>query len=485
MTPPRHLALVLHAHLPWVKGEEAAERWLFEAVRDCYLPLIQVLRGLARDQVRAPVALSLSPTLVAGLDDAALRRACRDFLARDARDEGAGLPAPLGDLARARAAEVGGLLELFDACGQDVAAALASAVDGAGGELCTCNATHGFLPLVGTVPQAARAQVLVGAARHRARFGQAAQGFWLAECGFVPSLEASLAESGARWTVVDEHAFHQARRPPLRGALHHVFLERGVAAFARDAALSALVWDPDVGFPGHADYLELHHRVEGRRLLRVGDKAPYVAAAARDRAQEHAAELLDARAAGAEGLTLIAFDAELFGHWWAEGPVFLDALCRQLATRDDVRGWTPGGYLAAHPEAELCVPAASSWGRGGHAQTWLAEGARDLWPHLHRAAERLVRLVAAAADADLAHPAWSQAATELLLAQASDWPFLIEAGVHAALARRRVEEHLDAFARLAAHLEAGAPDAEYALERARTHNPFGQVDVRVYRAAGG
>src|SRR5512137_233095 len=68
-----YLALVLHAHLPYVRHPEyddfLEEDWLFEAITETYIPLIKVLEGLERDKVDYKLTISLSPTLMSMLMD--------------------------------------------------------------------------------------------------------------------------------------------------------------------------------------------------------------------------------------------------------------------------------------------------------------------------------------------------------------------------------------------------------------------------------
>src|SRR5512137_2733430 len=68
-----YLAIVLHAHLPFVRHPEfedfLEEDWLFEAITETYIPLIKVLEGLTRDKVNYKLTISLSPTLMAMLMD--------------------------------------------------------------------------------------------------------------------------------------------------------------------------------------------------------------------------------------------------------------------------------------------------------------------------------------------------------------------------------------------------------------------------------
>src|SRR6266436_1766703 len=72
-----YLALVLHAHLPFVRHPEherfLEENWLFEAITETYIPLLQVMEKWQRDGMETLLALTLTPTLCAMLQDPLLQ----------------------------------------------------------------------------------------------------------------------------------------------------------------------------------------------------------------------------------------------------------------------------------------------------------------------------------------------------------------------------------------------------------------------------
>jgi 1,4-alpha-glucan branching enzyme len=462
----RSLSLVLHGHLPWCIGEPVAEAWLVEAVVGCYLPLLEMLHTLEKDSVSAPLALSLSPPLVAMLDHPGMRRQIGAAL-----DAAASSPLerwPAHRFHRQRAAQ---LLTTWGEIREDVPGAFYELSRRGRLELFGCAATHGYLPLLSLVPEAARAQVAIGAELFERRFGARLNGMWLPECGFTPGAETWLASAGVRWTVLD------APQVEARG---HAFLSSGTAVMVRDTGRCAQVWSAESGYPGHPDHLDFHHRDEGARVFKVTgreDKEPWVPERAQAQARADADDFFEQLAHGRPGLTVAAFDAELFGHWWFEGPWFLDALLRRCAKSDAVQATTPSAWLAENPEGELVAPQSSSWGKGGFHATWLNETNQRLWPGQLRAAERMVKLTRSAPPGH--ERALSALANLLLLAQASDWPFLLDAHASTAIAMRRVEGHLADFLRLSAAALEGDWSALDALDS--THNPLGEVDFRVYR----
>ncbi len=542
-----YLSLVLHAHLPYVRRPGAAasfeERWLFEAVIQCYLPLLRVFEGLLRDGVRARFAMSISPTLAEMLDDALLMDRCARHLAAlsdlAAREVGrTRADARLHRLALAHRDEFGALAADFESRGRRLLPAFAALRDAGMLDLATTAATHGHLPLLNEVPPAARAQIRIGAAVHRRVFGAAPGGFWPPELAYQPGLEREFAAVGARWFCVETHGLLHADIRPHYGTFAPVACPNGVAAFARDPETARRVWDAREGYPGDAWYREYHrdigfelapedlgslaappgtrgptgikyHRVTGR----VEDKRLYEPARAAATAREHAADFVRrvaTRAAAAAPAMdrpphiCAPFDAELFGHWWHEGPVWLGEVARLAAGSGAVELLTPSDYLERHPRLQRATPAESSWGAGGGHETWLNESTAWIWPQLHDAARRMEGMARAVPHArcpgpgrasgitvsgitvsgvgcqvsgrtptfgrrlsvlgsrpsalgprpsDLGPPAPSslrdravrQAARCLLLAQASDWAFMIRNDRAADFAARMVRDRLSEF----------------------------------------
>src|SRR5215471_3618836 len=75
--PLGYLNLVLHAHLPYVRHPEyedfLEEDWLYEAITETYIPLLEVFEGLERDGVEWRLTMSVTPTLAAMLSDPLLQ----------------------------------------------------------------------------------------------------------------------------------------------------------------------------------------------------------------------------------------------------------------------------------------------------------------------------------------------------------------------------------------------------------------------------
>jgi 1,4-alpha-glucan branching enzyme len=177
------------------------------------------------------------------------------------------------------------------------------------------------------------------------------------------------------------------------------------------------------------------------------------------------------------------YDAELFGHWWHEGIDFLDAFVRGACDhRKEIVLVTPSDYLQAHPTHQVAAPAASSWGEHGYYKVWLNETNDWILPHLDNAQSRMSALAARfRLPTVLNKRALNQAARELMLAQASDWPFILRTGTSPDYARLRVTEHLLRFNTLHDQLVAGAVDEALLAQCESRDNLFPNIDHRHFR----
>ncbi len=518
------LSFVLHAHLPYIRHRETdhalEERWLYETITESYIPLLESFLRLEKDRVPFTVTVSLSPTLVAMLADADLQdRFARHIgrlieltdreLERTARD-----PAT-HHVAVYHAARLRRVQEFFLSRSGNLLGAFADLGKSGRLELITCSATHAFIPLLHT-KEAMRAQIMTAVLAHERVFGAPPRGFWLPECGYVPAVDEVLDEAGVEYFFISRHGLQSADPVPVFGDLSPVLTPRGVAAFAGDSEAARQVWSSKEGYPGDPEYLEYYRDVgfdlpldyvrpyihpEGirintgikyHRVTGAGDhKELYSPERAGGRAAAHAAHFLAARreqlrrgaaAIGRQPVTVAAFDAELFGHWWHEGPLWLENVLRKAA-EDAVRVSSPGQYLELYDEWQSCDLAMSSWGRDGYAQVWVNERNDWIYPQLHTAELRMRELAGKTAGPDTApavRRAGRQAMRELLLAQASDWAFMMDNGTTVEYARRRTAAHLEHFTRLYDMIRDGAVEAAYVRRREQETPLFAAVDPGLY-----
>ena len=527
--PQGYWCPVLHAHLPYVRHPEypefLEEDWFFEALSETYVPLVRVLDGLRRDGVDYRLTMTLSPPLLSMMSDALLVQRYHRYLdrlvalAEKEVDRTARQDARFHDAARFYLGEFIDVRRIFrEVYGSNLIRAFRSHRDAGNLEIITCGATHGFLPLMDTVPEAVRAQVQIATAHYRRLLERDPAGIWLPECGYLPGQDRFLREAGLRFSFVESHGVTDAQPRPTHGVLAPILSPAGVAFFARDMESSRQVWSAESGYPGDPDYREFYkdvgwelpveylgevlpdgmrknvgikyYRVTGK--VGLADKQPYVREWAMGKAASHAANFLENRQRqvahaprmAQPPLVVSPYDAELFGHWWFEGPDFLNFLFRKMHfDQDVVKPITPSQFLDMYPECEVAQPPFCTWGARGYAEVWLNPGNDWIYPHLDMAAERMVALARRfESPSPLERRALAQAARELLLAQASDWAFIMKTGTTVEYAKKRTRDHIARFDYLYRSLT-GQTHFEPAILREfeERDNIFAELDYRVYR----
>ncbi len=526
-----YLALVLHAHLPYVRHPELEsspeERRLFAAITETYLPLLNRLERLIADGARFQITWSLSPTLIAMLEDPLLRERYRRHLgasiALAQAEESQQRDGHLRWLAASYRRGFEDALAAFDACEGRLTRRFKRLHEAGAVELITSAATHAILPLLHPRGPAAMAQIATGLDYFESVFGFRPRGLWLPECAWSPGLDSVLRRHGIRYFFVQEHGIVHASVTPFHGVHAPLFTPSGVAAFGHDRESTKEVWSLHDGFAGDADYREpsrdigydydaqyirqflggsgraetgiKYHRITGP----TSNKQPYQPEVARERAARDAGIFLTKRIAHVDYLNsaldgppivTALFEASLFGQAWHEGPQWLDYVIRKAVyDQDTLELVSISEYLARHPVHQVAEPGLSSLGADGYLDQWLNRRTDWIQDTLIDCGMRMQRLADRAtggggADGALVTRALNQALRELLLAQASDWPTLIVAGQSVAYAERRFKDHVSRFHHLAHAVETGTLDPEIVAALEYMDNLFPAADFRAFRDPG-
>ncbi len=495
------VAFVLHGHLPWVRGHgthPCGEEWLFQSWAETYLPLLAGLERLAEEGARDVLTLGLTPVLAEQMEDPRLLADFHGWLGRRPLDL-AHTVSRYGQSDRDRLRPTWAahwrhlqwLLARFEAgpARTGLVAPLRDLADAGVIQLLGGPPAHPYLPLIDR-PEVLQAHLADGMARSSRALGRRPAGVWTPECGYrpagtvadptvparehapggapvlargeaeLPGLEQAWAHAGADHLVLDGPTL--VRGEPLEGRSraphaatdHPVRVGDGdLVAYGRNLALSYAVWSPEGGYPGDPWYRDFHaiDLEGGFKSWRVTDQAalakePYDPEAAAQRVTAHVEDFLARCSAHAEQarahasdeeppIAVAAFDAELFGHWWHEGPAWLEATLRALRSAPHLSTTTLAGDRARRSTPQRLALPESSWGAGkGHA-AWVSPATHQLWARL-RAAEGAW---AALPTGERRTVAWRQ----LALAEASDWPFLINRDQSRQYAHERVDGHLE------------------------------------------
>ncbi|MFB9907945.1 1,4-alpha-glucan branching protein domain-containing protein [Allokutzneria oryzae] len=489
-------SLVLHSHLPWLAHHGSwpvGEEWLHQAWAHSYLPLMDMVRRFGEEGRRDVLTLGVTPVLAAQLDDPYCLREFHHWLgnwqlrAQLAAGQWRNADPLLRSLAADEHRSAGKAIEEFESRWRHgFSPVLRPLVDDGVIELIGGPATHPFQPLL--EPRVRAFALHTGLADTNLRLGHTPEGIWAPECGYAPGMEEGYAAAGVRRFLVDGPALHGDT------AFGRTVGTSDVVCFGRDLEVTYRVWSPKAGYPGDAVYRDFHtydhpsglkpSRVTGKHVS-PEDKKPYDPTLARAAVQKHAADFVDVVVRRLKSLreqhgrpahVVAAYDTELYGHWWHEGPSWLEAVLRALPEAGvnvtTLRGATESGLVSGPVD----LPA-SSWGSGKDWRVWDGEKVADL---VSSGAELQRKLLATVAPGTVRSAVQDQLVREALLALSSDWAFMVTKDSAADYARHRAHVHTERFEELARLIGYGdLAKAEGLAARLREQDgPFGHLDAR-------
>ncbi len=534
--PKGYVSFVLHAHLPFVHHPESEdyleEQWLFEAISETYIPLLLNFKKLVDEGVDFRITMSMTPPLLNMLDNKLLQERYIKYLNKHielakkeiVRNEG---NYNLVNLAKYYVDRYSNDLHIFkDVYNCNIISGFKHFQDIGVLEIITCGATHGYFPILYVNEKTVRAQIAVGVQTYEKYFKKKPRGIWLPECGYVPEADKYLKEFGIEYVITETHGILYANPTPVFGTLAPIVSPGGVIAFGRDQESSRQVWSSINGYPGDYNYREWYRDIgydapydyikpyiatngarvpTGIKYYRITgkdcDKDYYNVQWAWDSINKQAGHFFDSRQKQISEssnftknppIVLCPYDAELYGHWWYEGPNWLYTLFKKVYyDKCDFDLITPSEYIDKYPQMQVSTPCRSSWGANGYSEVWLNQTNDYAHRHLHVAGDRMVEL------ANLFTPeklnsmsedlkslftrALNQAARELLLAQSSDWLFIITNGTMVDYAKKRIKDHIGRFTKLYYQLKNEKIDKSF-LEIIEDYDCiFPEIDYNIYR----
>ena len=488
-------SLMLHSHIPYCRKSgvwPAGEEWLFEAMNETYIPLLMVLRQFKFDDIRPRLMIGVVPVLAEQLADEYMKNRFAQYMEDKIERAGRDIKRFQGDEARRLVAEY--WLNRFQRhyhayrndFYRDILGTLKWLQDEGVIEVLTSAATHGFLPLMQR-DSSVFAQVRVGIDTYRKYFGRSPRGFWLPECAYRPAqwsheekrvrkgIDEWLAAEGIEYFFVENVGL---RRGEFVKNLHSESspttdcgyqLPSGVAVFGRNDATGRQVWSPEAGYPGDPNYLEFHRKDadSGLHYWRVtgrAEKEVYNPDWAHERVEDHAAHfvsLLNQEGGRTQNqshktppIIVSPYDCELFGHWWHEGPLWIDRLFRKLAHEQGIQCLSLGDFIDRYKTGFSSIKMdPSSWGLNSDFTVWQNPDHGWIWPYINtcsREMEQLLLLLESQGKPtdERGRRIIRQSALELLLLQGSDWPFLLFTTQAREYANQRFHHHHQRFQKL-------------------------------------
>ena len=510
---PGLFTLVLHTHLPWLAHHgrwPVGEEWLYQSWAAAYLPLLRVLYTLADEDRHRLITLGVTPVVNAQLDDPYCLDGMHHWLANwrlrateaaSVRSGSESTPACAPEALRAfgvrEGAEADRALEDFATRWRHGGSPLLRGLLDAGTvELLGGPLAHPFQPLL--APRLREFALREGLADAKQRLGTSPTGIWAPECAYAPGMEHGYAAAGITHFMVDGPSLHGDT------ALGRPVGDTNVVAFGRDLQVSYRVWSPKSGYPGHAAYRDFHTydhrtglkpaRVTGRNVSSEA-KAPYDPERADRAIDAHVDDFVEvvrnrlsteSERIGRPAHVVAAFDTELFGHWWYEGPTWLQRVLRALPAAG-VRVGTLSDALAGGFVGDPVALPPSSWGSGKDWQVWAGDKVADLVQLNNEVVDTALTTVdkALAQTASLDGPlprdhVADQILRETLLTVSSDWPFMVSKDSAADYARYRAHLHAHATREITGALASGRRDTAARLADGwnRADGLFGALDAR-------
>lgn len=517
---------VLHSHLPFVKHPEyeyfLEEHWLFEAITESYIPLLMKMKKMTTETIDFRLTVSISPTLLEMFSDEHLMDKYLQYLDKlillsskeSNRLKGKRDFLSLARYYRGKYKEIRDFFITSLDC--NVLNGYCSFRDLGKIEMITSCATHGFLPLLSINPRTVEAQISLAVDSYEKHFGKRPDGIWLPECAYYDGLEALLNKYGIRFFFLDSHGLMDGKPVPRYGIYAPVYTHSGVAAFGRDPLSSKQVWSAEEGYPGDFHYRDFYRDVgydldfdyikpfispdgvrvfTGIKYYRITGKTEakevYDPVMAARKASEHAIHFYAERKKQIETLKglmdrppviLSPYDTELFGHWWFEGPDFLYHVFCEINSDHYMTSITPTEYLSIYPQNQVISPSPTSWGDKGYYDAWLNNANDWMYRHLHYMADTMVMLANKYRDEtdETNIKLLNQLARELLLAQSSDWAFLITTNTAREYSVNRIKEHIANFHKLQDDLVSNSIDMKFLKKLEHKNSIFDHLDFRVF-----
>ena len=490
-----YVSFVLHAHLPFVHHPESEnyleEQWLFEAISETYIPLLTNFQKLVDEKVNFRITMSLTPPLLNMLDNKLLQERYIKYLEKHIELSKKEIERTKDDkrinkLSHYYFDRYSNDLHLFrDVYKCNLISAFKKFNDLGVLEIIGCGATHGYFPILYLNEKTVRAQIALGVQTYNKYFDKPIKGFWLPECGYIPEADKYLKEFGVQYVLVETHGILYADPTPMYGTYAPIVSPEGVVAFGRDLESSRQVWSSINGYPGDYNYREFYrdigydapyeyikpyithdgirvntgikyHRITGK----TENKDIYDLQWAQDSINMQAGHFFDCRCKQIENLSnytdnppiiVCPYDAELYGHWWYEGPDWIYTLAKKIHyDKCNFALITPGEYIDKYPTMQEASPCRSSWGANGYSGVWLNPTNDYIHRHLHKCGDRMCEIASMYPNENnnLKQRILNQCARELVLAQSSDWLFIITNGTMVDYAKHRIKQHVGRFTKL-------------------------------------
>jgi len=516
----KRLIITLIAHQSYtrcIKNSVPAvwDNTLFPAITDTYIPLLKMMERLRADAVPFRLSMVISPTLCALLDDPLVQETyvlwLERLIALGEKEVERTKDLPVCAAVEKYVKELQQKKDFFtDICAGLLLPRFAEFASAGCIEFMASAASFCFLPHYCTLNEAIDAQIETGMVSHRNYFGSVPDGFWLPLMGYADGLEKNIRKYGFNYTVLDSHGFLFSDPLPHKGIFAPVCFSNSLNVFGRDAETPAEIasvfaknavyrnQNRDIGF--EAPLSELDVFLEGRKERSAtgfkywSQKAKdslYNASAASKQASLDAETFLNAKAlrlnkaaqelADASVSSVCVIDARELGQNWHEGILWLEQVFRQAASRKDIECSSYTEVLRTHGEPQEVYPSMSAGEGSGYAENLLDKSNSWMLRYALKAAERMADLAERfPSDSGLKERCLNLAAKQVLVAQSSDWPRMLHAGILADYVSQVFKYTVNGFSTVYDSLGSNCISTEWLTRTEKDYPLFPWINYRIF-----
>ncbi|MFA9398556.1 MAG: 1,4-alpha-glucan branching protein domain-containing protein [Clostridiaceae bacterium] len=520
-----YVSFVLHSHLPYVRHmgtiDPLEERWLFEAMIECYLPLISAFDNMYIDDVDFKITMSLTPPLMEMLEDEYLNKNFRKYLTKTLKlirleIERTKENEELNKVAKFYYKRFTLLQKVYRKYNNNIMDGFRRYDKRGNLEIIASSATHALLPLHEQNKEAVNAQIKQGVENYKKHLGHGPKGFWLPECAYSYFLDEILKENNIEYFIMENKGVLYASPKPKNGTFEPISSPNNILSFARDDASSGQIWSSVDGYPGDYNYREFYRDIgyelpmeyiapfinaSGIRIDtgikynkitgKTEEKSIYNREKAIERVESHATHFAESRDFQVNNLlkemdkpiVVCAFDTELFGHWWFEGPDFIEMFLRKSCEE-----WTSYNittikeYIKKIDKVQISSANPSSWGEESNFSVWLNMDNQWIYREIHERQENMVEIANKnKAPRQPKKRALNQLARELMLLESSDWPFIIKNKTTVLYAENRIKDHIERFDKIYIDICKNKIDEKYLNTIEKQDNIFKEINYKIYR----
>lgn len=492
---------------------------LYESITDIYIPLLNMIENLEKDDVPCKFGLVLPPLLCNLLSDSKIQELYDDYI--DSRIE-------LGQSEIKRCADNPKILEIVnkniekfiktkkdfnEKYSRNLVKRFREYMEKDYVEILTTCGTDIYIPHYADMKEIISAQIESGLHSYRQYFGEIPDGFWLPELGYTPGVEKLIRAYGYSYTVLDARSILLSETIPSKGLFYPSRTDNSLVLFGADPEFTDTLFGEE-GYANMQCYRNENHDIgfdlsveELKAVLPEGstrfstdykywnknfdEQEIYDAQKAYEAVQCQAKDFVSKMS---EKLTRAAelsnnsdfvcdvcvIDTDSIRQNWSECILWIEAVMK-MAVSFNINIATCNEMLENQYSLEKIQPYYSSAAGTGYGENLLSSKNCWMMRYTRKACERMIDLSDRfPTDTGLKTRLLNLGAKELMLAQSSNLAKMIENDEFPEFAERRFRESIDAFTAVFDSLGSNTVSTEWLTTLETRDSIFPWMNYRIF-----